>query len=107
MKRLSNLTVQSTLFVPDNNGLPDNQVSHTQASSDSCCICEHVSPVRLRPRVPADSVSAGHRVPPVRGSGASCHSDEERQQDQDSRRQSDRPRSRRSARPVGSGQIYE
>ncbi|TKS90348.1 EGF-like and X-link domain-containing adhesion molecule 2 Fasciclin [Collichthys lucidus] len=25
MKRLSNLTVQSTLFVPDNDGLPDNQ----------------------------------------------------------------------------------
>ncbi|XP_074554721.1 stabilin-2 [Halichoeres trimaculatus] len=25
MKRLSNITVQSTLFVPDNNGLPDNQ----------------------------------------------------------------------------------
>ncbi|XP_054481008.1 stabilin-2 [Anoplopoma fimbria] len=25
VKRLSNLTVQSTLFVPDNNGLPDNQ----------------------------------------------------------------------------------
>ncbi|KAM8740220.1 stabilin-2 isoform 1-T1 [Acanthopagrus schlegelii] len=25
MKRLSNLTVQSTLFVPDNSGLPDNQ----------------------------------------------------------------------------------
>ncbi|XP_041636350.1 stabilin-2 isoform X2 [Cheilinus undulatus] len=27
VKRLSNLTIQSTLFVPDNGGLPDNQVS--------------------------------------------------------------------------------
>lgn len=34
MKRLSDVTIQSTLFVPENNGLPDNQVSPTAGSVD-------------------------------------------------------------------------
>lgn len=29
MNRISNITIQSTLFVPDNDGLYNNQVTHT------------------------------------------------------------------------------
>lgn len=59
VKRLSDVMVQSTLFVPDNNGLPANQVSPTQRPYSryytSTCLC-----VLTCPCVPADSVSAGH-----------------------------------------------
>ncbi len=64
------------------------------------------SPVLTFPCVPADSVSAWHRVPPVGGSGASSQPAEERQSDQNSCRQSEHPRRRWSARPLSSGQIY-
>lgn len=104
VKRLSNLTVQSTLFVPDNSGLPDNQVSPRERSDDMFLNC--ASPVSTCPCVPVDPVSARHRVPLVRGSGSASGPAEERQSDQNSSRQSDGPRSRRPARPLSSGEIH-
>lgn len=53
MKRLSNLAVRSTLFVPENNGLPDNQVNRTDVVNMClyCCVCAHLSvPVLVSPQ---------------------------------------------------------
>lgn len=103
LKRLSNLTVQSTLFVPDNSGLPDNQVSPRERSADM--FLNSASPVSTCPCVPVDPVSAGHRVPSVGRSGSASGPAEERQSDQNSSRQSDGPRSHRPAQPLSSGEV--
>lgn len=70
VKRLSNLSVQSTLFVPDNNGLPDNQVSHTERSRislslnmSSLSVPVYVSPQTLSQRDIEFHLSDGRALP--------------------------------------------
>lgn len=70
VKRLSNLSVQSTLFVPDNNGLPDNQVSRTERSRislslnvSSLSVPVYVSPQTLSQRDIEFHLSDGRALP--------------------------------------------
>lgn len=66
VERLSDLKVQSTLFVPDNSGLPVNQVRSCWVMLFCVCICGGVSPVRLQTLTRRDiqfHLSEGGAVP--------------------------------------------